>query len=244
APIPVRVRSQAYATYHHHTNGRGSGLHINGLESPQPPYTAPAAPLSQSKTPDSERMQNDAGSPAMMESVGKQNASMPRPPVQAMFSVRSETEVASLSVERHLGSSSPHRPLFTLSPVPKSAANGGSANATGSAALAGPVTTATAVSGTFVESENKDDNGDDEAEDGNGCKLVGNHGIVDLDGEVVELGPIKVECLPNLVTVICPPWLNESHLSRVSSMPPVKVLDDPIKGSLSREGSVLSFNNV
>ncbi|KAJ1889225.1 hypothetical protein LPJ81_006173, partial [Coemansia sp. IMI 209127] len=167
--------------------------------------------------------------------VSRKSASPPRPPVQAMFSVRSETEMASLSVERQLGSPSLHRPLFTLSPVPKSAASGGSVNATGSAAPAEPVTTATAARGTFVEFGNSDNDNDDVAEDDNGCKLVGNHGIVDLDGEVVELGPIKVECLPSLATVICPPWLNESHLSRVSSMPPVKVLDDPIKGSLSRE---------
>ncbi|KAJ2551078.1 hypothetical protein EV175_003826 [Coemansia sp. RSA 1933] len=245
-PIPVRVRSQAYATYHHHTNGRGNSLHINGLAALQPPATAPAAPLSPSGvTPDAARMQNDAGSPALMASVGKQNTA-PRLPVQAMFSVRSETELASLSIENHLEASSPHRSLVPQSPVPKSAASGVFATATGSSgscAPAEPVTTTAEVSGTFVES------GGNEAEvnreEDNGCKLVGNHGIIDLDGEVVELGPIKVECLPNLVTVICPPWLNESHLSRVSSMPPLeKALDEPIKGSLSREGSVLSFNNV
>ncbi|KAJ1771482.1 hypothetical protein LPJ74_002302 [Coemansia sp. RSA 1843] len=247
APIPVRVRSQAYATYHHHTAGRGSSLLINGLASPlQPPSTAAAAaPLSPSNTPDVVRSQNEAGSPAMMASIGKKNAA-PRPPVQAMFSVRSETELASLSIEKHMGASSPHGSLVPRSPVPKSAAGsrepGSGKSATGSTVPAEPVTTTTAASGTFVESGIGEEEEEKDAD--NGCKLVGNHGIVDLDGEVVELGPIKVECLPSLVTVICPPWLNESHLSRVSSMPPVKALDDPIKGSLSREGSVLSFNNV
>ncbi|KAJ2484515.1 hypothetical protein EV174_002366 [Coemansia sp. RSA 2320] len=74
-----------------------------------------------------------------------------------------------------------------------------------------------------------------------GCRLVGSHGIVDLDGEVAELGPIKVECLANLVNIICPPWLNECQSARVSTMPQMKA-PELIVGSLSREGSVLSFN--
>ncbi|KAJ2574260.1 hypothetical protein GGH95_003932, partial [Coemansia sp. RSA 1836] len=58
---------------------------------------------------------------------------------------------------------------------------------------------------------------------------------------VVELGPIKIECLANLINIVCPPWLNESQSARVGTMPPVKV-PEPIAGSLSRGGSVLSFN--
>ncbi|KAJ2510508.1 Sphingosine kinase 1 [Coemansia sp. RSA 1939] len=235
APVPVRVRSQAYATYHHHSHraGGSSSLLVGGLASPQPPGAE--------ATPDAEKMRDDAGS---------RTAAAPRPPVQAVFSVRSETELAALNVERRLGSvglgsPSPHGSLAAASSVPKSAAGGGDpggawgATGTKPAAapvVAEPVTTTVPASGTFVDAASK--------ASGGGCRLVGNHGIVDLDGEVVELGPIKVECLPSLVSVVCPPWLNEMHLSRVSSMPATKPPDDPIKGSLSREGSVLSFNNV
>ncbi|KAJ2664665.1 hypothetical protein IWW48_000610 [Coemansia sp. RSA 1200] len=233
APVPVRVRSQAYATYHHHSHrtGGNSSLLVGGLASPQPPGAE--------ATPDVEKMHDDAGS---------RTAAAPRPPVQAVFSVRSETELAALNVERRLGSvglgsPSPHGSLAAASSVPKSAAGGGDPDGTWSATsakpaavIAEPVTTTAPASGTFVDAASKASSG--------GCRLVGNHGIVDLDGEVVELGPIKVECLPSLVSVVCPPWLNEVHLSRVSSMPATKLPDDPIKGSLSREGSVLSFNNV
>ncbi|KAJ1949170.1 Sphingosine kinase 1 [Linderina macrospora] len=73
-----------------------------------------------------------------------------------------------------------------------------------------------------------------------GCRLVGEHGIVDLDGEVVELGPVKIEALPNLVRIICPPWLNEDRSNRTMAMPVMKA-PELIRGTLSREGSFLSF---
>lgn len=77
------------------------------------------------------------------------------------------------------------------------------------------------------------------------CRLVGKHGIIDLDGEVAELGPIKVECLANLMMIVCPPWLNESQTSGLANGGlGNKGRAEPIMGSLSREGSVLSFNNI
>ncbi|KAJ1950110.1 Sphingosine kinase 1 [Linderina pennispora] len=75
---------------------------------------------------------------------------------------------------------------------------------------------------------------------GCGCRLVGEHGIVDLDGEVVELGPVKIEALPNLVRIISPPWLNEDRSNRTMAMPAMKA-PELIRGTLSREGSFLSF---
>ncbi|KAJ2377115.1 hypothetical protein GGI05_006912 [Coemansia sp. RSA 2603] len=93
------------------------------------------------------------------------------------------------------------------------------------------------------ETESMDDAADATQQSSVGCRLVGEHGIVDLDGEQVELGPIKIECLASLVNVICPPWLDESQCARVGTVPATKIFE-PIKGSLSREGSLLSFTNI
>ncbi|KAI9503226.1 ATP-NAD kinase-like domain-containing protein [Coemansia spiralis] len=219
APVPVRVRSQAYSSYHQQTVGRSSSLLVRGLACPQ------TDPLASIKPGDAAKENN-----AQRAAVSG-NAAAPRPPVQAVFSVRSETEVASLSMEQQSSASaasSTRGSVVTHSPIP----NGLAKNAI--VTSASPVTTTAEANGTFV------DPGEADADDG--CRLVGQHGIIDLDGEVVELGPIKVECLPNLVSVICPPWLNESHLARVGSMPAPNVVE-PIKGSLSREGSMLSFAN-
>ncbi|KAJ2782920.1 Sphingosine kinase 1 [Coemansia javaensis] len=79
-----------------------------------------------------------------------------------------------------------------------------------------------------------------EAEAGAGeCRLVGSDGHLVLDGEAAELGAVKVECLPGLLRVICPPWLNEGRTAHAGAAP--AKAPEPIAGTLSRERSMLSF---
>ncbi|KAJ1828111.1 hypothetical protein LPJ56_001292 [Coemansia sp. RSA 2599] len=223
APVPARVRSEAYSSYHQQTVGKSSSLRVQGLTPP-----SMAANLS----PDA-RSGEDTRSPttaAIVESIenGASGSGAPRPPAQAIFSLRSETELASMSIVEAAPAMAP--------------ASGGDASAaapqvTVSAAAATVESSAAAPADAAVDAA-KIMHGSD-----GGCRLVGEHGIVDLDGEQVELGPVKMECLANLVNVVCPPWLDESQCARVGTMPAPKVVE-PIKGSLSREGSMLSFSNI
>ncbi|KAI9479403.1 hypothetical protein LPJ78_004253 [Coemansia sp. RSA 989] len=193
APVPARVRSQAYTSYHQQTIGQGSSLRIQGLDDPQA-------------------------------------NGVPQPPAQAIFSVRSETELAATALnesgqEASLPSASSQQPIS-----PEQQKSPTSSSSDGSP---GPLRANKSME--YDTPTNMTDSSE------GGCQLIGNHGILDLDGEVAELGPIKVECLPSLALVICPPWLNESQTSQIGSMPAPKFAES-IRGTLSREGSVLSFN--
>ncbi|KAJ2742500.1 hypothetical protein GGI20_004436 [Coemansia sp. BCRC 34301] len=222
APVPVRVRSHAYTTYHQQTIGRNSSLLVQGfVPSPPPLKDFSIARRETSQPADNAATLNGSVEPA-------EYLDGPRPPMQAVFSVRSQTEVASLAMDETVAMTPPtgvpgeETPDLTItrSPIPATARIAVADDAAG-----GPDADAGEKAGGV----------------GGGCKLVGSHGIVDLDGEVVELGPLKVECLANLINIICPPWLNEGQSARVGTMPPVKV-PEPIAGSLSRGGSVLSFS--
>ncbi|KAJ2849546.1 Sphingosine kinase 1 [Coemansia brasiliensis] len=196
APVPARVRSQAYTSYHQQTVGQGSSLRIQGLED-----------------------------------TAQTNNTAPQPPAQAIFSVRSETELAAAALngsgpESSLPSAKAQQPASPEQPKsPISSSSGGSS---------GPLRVNKSME--YDPPNSMADSGSE-----GGCQLIGDHGILDLDGEVAELGPIKVECLPSLALIICPPWLNESQTSRVGSIPAPKFAES-IRGTLSREGSVLSFN--
>ncbi|KAJ1644030.1 hypothetical protein LPJ64_004256 [Coemansia asiatica] len=225
APVPARVRSEAYSSYHQQTVGKSSSLRVQGL-TPPPQQPGAANPLSDACSGG----YGSAGSPtttktttaAIVETVegGASAAAAPRPPAQAIFSLRSETELASMSVAEAAAQTT--APAF----------------ATINATVPAPrVTMSPATTDAAADAAKSIG-----APDG-GCRLVGEHGIVDLDGEQVELGPVKMECLANLVSVVCPPWLDESQCARVGSMPLPKIVE-PIKGSLSREGSMLSFSNI
>ncbi|KAJ1897149.1 hypothetical protein LPJ66_003557 [Kickxella alabastrina] len=212
APVPARVRSEVYSSYHQQTAGRTGGLLAQGLT---PPPMAPDSLSDNQFRRDTESPVEISVSPKM---VGD-NKAVPRPPAQAAFSLRSETELASMAIMDVA--------------TPSATAGGNKLNITHSTVPgASQVTTA---NGRAAEAPAEYPAG--------GCKLVGNHGIVDLDGEAVELGPIKIECLANLVSIISPPWLDESQAAKVGTLPKTKAFE-PIKGSLSREGSVLSFTNI
>ncbi|KAJ2158115.1 Sphingosine kinase 1 [Coemansia sp. RSA 552] len=210
APVPVRVRSHAYTSYHQQTIGRDSTINsllVEGLDSAE----------------------------AGQHSSGGVMARQPRTPAQAVFSVRSETDMAATGLSDLESSATLSAPVVTKpaqpspithSPIPEPPP---SAPANGKVAIEQGARKSMDV-GRVTDAEDSSDE----------CKLVGTHGIVDLDGEVVELGAIKMECLPNLTMVICPPWLNESQTARVSTMPVPKMAES-IKGTLSREGSMLSF---
>ncbi|KAJ2001276.1 hypothetical protein GGI04_003803 [Coemansia thaxteri] len=220
APVPVRVRSHAYATYHQQTIGRNGSLLVQGIMPPSPLLDRPVETLKDiavdnreaSLPADNAATLNGSAEPA--ELVGSL-----RPPEQVAFSLRSHTDAASIVMGGVAVATPAGLPLgdeCTRSPV-----------------------THTAIPALPCVAEAVDEScGPGPSE---GCRLVGSHGIVDLDGEVAELGPIKVECLANLVNIICPPWLNECQSARVSTMPQMKA-PELIVGSLSREGSVLSFN--
>ncbi|KAJ2818555.1 Sphingosine kinase 1, partial [Coemansia erecta] len=182
APVPARVRSQAYTSYHQQTIGRDNSLNLQGL------------------------------------SV-EAETSMPRQPAQAVLrSTADKAEPVAALPTAALPATAQHLRIQELADAAESSElsdkqrSGSSVDLGRAAATAEPA--------------------DDESE----CRLVGEHGIVVLDGEQVELGPIKVECLPSLVSIISPPWLNESQIARVSSMPAPKIAQS-IRGTLSREGS-------
>ncbi|KAJ2145407.1 hypothetical protein IW136_000994 [Coemansia sp. RSA 678] len=178
APVPVRVRSQVYTSYHQQTIGYDNSLNVQGLGA-----------------------EFDNG--------------MPQPPAQAVLrstSDRAESPVVSAAIAQPRA-----RELAEMSQ------SSNQAN--------------TQQAGKIADLERVAETADDRAE----CRLVGEHGIVVLDGERVELGPIKIECLPSLVSVISPPWLNESQITKVNTIPAPNIARS-IHGSLSREGSVLSFN--
>ncbi|KAJ2313412.1 hypothetical protein H4S02_001753 [Coemansia sp. RSA 2611] len=197
APVPARVRSQAYTSYHQQTIGRDNSLHVQGIE--------------------------DCALPT--------NRSAPRPPAQAVFSDRSETEAASASLHPEPDA----KPATAREPP-----------AASTFALESPTSVDDEVPadgqqpGKSMEVDRAAEPTTDVERAGE-CQLMGNHGILDLDGEMVELGSVKIECLPCLVSIITPPWLNERQVSRVSSMPAPKVAES-IRGTLSREGSMLSIN--
>ncbi|KAJ1853978.1 hypothetical protein LPJ76_004395 [Coemansia sp. RSA 638] len=178
APVPVRVRSQAYTSYHQQTIGHDNSLNVQGLGA-------------------------EFGN------------GMPQPPAQAVLRstadrVESPSVAAAIAQPR----------VRELIDISQSSDQANKQQAGKSADLERAAETA--------------DNGDE-------CRLVGEHGIVVLDGERVELGPIKIECLPSLVSVISPPWLNESQITKVNTIPAPNIARS-IRGTLSREGSVLSFN--
>ncbi|KAJ2545671.1 hypothetical protein GGF49_000180 [Coemansia sp. RSA 1853] len=178
APVPVRVRSQAYTSYHQQTIGHDNSLNVQGLGA-------------------------EFGN------------GMPQPPAQAVLRstadrVESPSVAAAIAQPR----------VRELTDISQSSDQANKQQAGKSADLERAAETA--------------DNGDE-------CRLVGEHGIVVLDGERVELGPIKIECLPSLVSVISPPWLNESQITKVNTIPAPNIARS-IRGTLSREGSVLSFN--
>ncbi|KAJ2656924.1 hypothetical protein IW148_005411 [Coemansia sp. RSA 1199] len=178
APVPVRVRSQAYTSYHQQTIGHDNSLNVQGLGA-------------------------EFGN------------GMPQPPAQAVL--RSTADRAeSPSVAAAIAQPR----VRELADISQSSDQANKQQAGKSADLERAAETA--------------DNGDE-------CRLVGEHGIVVLDGERVELGPIKIECLPSLVSVISPPWLNESQITKVNTIPAPNIARS-IRGTLSREGSVLSFN--
>ncbi|KAJ1784916.1 hypothetical protein LPJ62_004445, partial [Coemansia sp. RSA 2167] len=178
APVPVRVRSQVYTSYHQQTIGHDNSLNVQGLGAefgngmPQPPAQA------------------------VLRSTADRAES---PVVSAAIAQPRVRELAEMSQSSNQANSQQAGKLADLERVAETA-----------------------------------DNGDE-------CRLVGEHGIVVLDGERVELGPIKIECLPSLVSVISPPWLNESQITKVNTIPAPNIARS-IHGSLSREGSVLSFN--
>ncbi|KAJ2711661.1 hypothetical protein H4R19_003141, partial [Coemansia spiralis] len=188
-PVPVRVRSEVYTSYHQQTVGRGSSLMIQGLG----PGGASAGDGSLSAPP----------------VIRTDSDSSPQAPTQAAFSLRSDTALAAAVM-------SDLDPV--VQPPPASAP-------VASESL--PITQAATP----------------EIADEDACRLVGPDGIMVLDGEEIELGPIKIECLPGLVSVICPPWLSERHSTQVASAAST-ALKAPkhIDGTLSREGSTLSFN--
>ncbi|KAJ2892331.1 hypothetical protein IWW38_003262, partial [Coemansia aciculifera] len=236
APVPVRVRSHAYTTYHQQSAGRNSSLLVQGLVATPPPSVG--RPIESLKDiavvrrETSQQADNAATLNGSVEPVEYLDGL--RPPQQAVFSTRSQTEVASMAMNDSAAMATTPPPLqsamsiglsgeemlemtITRTPIPTSAARAAEVDDT--------------TGGEKLDAD----------EEVGGCKLVGDHGIVDLDGEVAELGPIKIECLANLINIVCPPWLNESQSARVGTMPPLKV-PEPIAGSLSRGGSVLSFN--
>ncbi|KAJ2859559.1 Sphingosine kinase 1 [Coemansia aciculifera] len=230
APVPVRVRSHAYTSYHQQTAGRNSSLLVQGFASSPPSVGRPMESLKDVVVRKRELSQPIDNAATLNGSVEPtEYLDGPRPPKQAVFSIRSQTEVASMTMnesaamtppiglpgEETLGLPITHTPIPTTAHI-------------------------TEVDDTRPTAELGAD-ADERADASDGCRLVGNHGIIDLDGEVVELGPIKIECLANLINIICPPWLNESQSARVGTMPVVKV-PESIAGSLSRGGSVLSFN--
>ncbi|KAJ2055836.1 hypothetical protein GGI17_006494 [Coemansia sp. S146] len=230
APVPVRVRSHAYTSYHQQTAGRNSSLLVQGFASSPPSVGRPMESLKDVVVRKRELSQPADNAATLNGSVEPtEYLDGPRPPKQAVFSIRSQTEVASMTMnesaamtppiglpgEETLGLPITHTPIPTTAHITEA-----------------DDTRPTAEFGADA---------DERADASDGCKLVGNHGIIDLDGEVVELGPIKIECLANLINIICPPWLNESQSARVGTMPVVKV-PESIAGSLSRGGSVLSFN--
>ncbi|KAJ2459593.1 Sphingosine kinase 1 [Coemansia sp. RSA 2424] len=235
APVPVRVRSHAYTTYHQQTAGRNSSLLVQGLASSPPPVGRPIESLKDiviGRRETSQPADNAAtlnGSVEPVEYLGG-----PQPPKQAVFSIRSQTEIASMAMNE----------TAAMTPLPPPIGLSGE-ETLDLTITRSPIPTTTRITETDgtasgLHADLGADAGE-RADSSGGCKLVGNHGIVDLDGEVVELGPIKIECLANLINIVCPPWLNESQSARVGTMPPVKV-PEPIAGSLSRGGSVLSFN--
>ncbi|KAJ2602828.1 hypothetical protein H4R99_000135 [Coemansia sp. RSA 1722] len=224
APVPVRVRSEAYSSYHQQTVGKNSSLRVQGLTPPSMP-----ANVSPDTTPHSAA---DVRPPAnVVEAIenGNSGTSAPRPPAQAIFSLRSETELASMSVAEAAAASLTDAAV-TAAAAPQVTMSPSSAAAASAESPAAPTDAATKPAKNMRGSDG-------------GCRLVGEHGIVDLDGEQVELGPVKMECLANLVNVVCPPWLDETQCARVGTMPAPKIIE-PIKGSLSREGSMLSFSNI
>ncbi|KAJ2611774.1 Sphingosine kinase 1 [Coemansia sp. RSA 1365] len=191
APVPARVRSQVYTSYHQQTFGRRTSLQIPELGNTRDIDTVPVEAKDSTSNPID-----------------------PQAPAQALFSIRSETASALEALEQPVSTTNPAAlPAEIVQPL--------------------PVTLTPAVN------EIPDSKADDDSREE--CRLVGKHGIVDLDGEMVELGPIKVECLANLITVVTPPWFNEGHNSRVATTPATKA-PESIMGTLSREGSMLSFN--
>ncbi|KAJ1820973.1 Sphingosine kinase 1 [Coemansia sp. RSA 2671] len=232
APVPVRVRSHAYTSYHQQTAGRNSSLLVQGFASSPPSvgrHMDSLKDVAVGKREMSQPVDNAATLNGSMEPTEYLDG--PRPPKQAVFSIRSQTEVASISMSEPVamtpptgmaGEETPGWPI-THTPIPTTAR------------IAEADTADTGLS------PDRDTGVDESSDASGGCRLVGSHGIVDLDGEVVELGPIKIECLANLINIVCPPWLNESQTARVGTMPPVKV-PESIAGSLSRAGSVLSFS--
>ncbi|KAJ2801205.1 hypothetical protein H4R20_003770 [Coemansia guatemalensis] len=189
APVPARVRSQVYTSYHQQTIGRNNSLKIQDLA-------------------------NTRDVVAVATANSTTHAIDPQAPAQALFSMRSETESALEALEQ---------PVSAPTPVAPSAE-----------AVRLSSTTPAPVVNESPDGKTGEDSGEE-------CRLVGKHGIVDLDGEMVELGPIKVECLASLITVVSPPWLNEGRNARVATTSVAKA-PESIMGSLSREGSVLSFN--
>ncbi|KAJ1728106.1 hypothetical protein LPJ61_004218 [Coemansia biformis] len=201
APVPVRVRSQAYSSYHQQTIGRGSGLMVQGLDA----TAANDSPRAQSTAPAN-------GGVAL------------RPPSQAAFSLRSETALAAAVMQDPEPSAQPPALTKRVS---------GSLAATHEP-LHEPHTDASAQSARETTPEDASDNE---------CRMVGSDGIMVLDGEEIELGPIKIECLPSLLKVICPPWLCERRNTQVASAAAAAPKAPMhIAGTLSREGSALGFS--
>ncbi|KAI8324533.1 hypothetical protein GQ54DRAFT_58726 [Martensiomyces pterosporus] len=228
-PVPARVRSQNYAAYHQHTAGRNSSLLLQGLSGQQ-----------SREIDDGDSEEHSAGGSSTEKAVAAGSEGPVRIPEQAIFSVRSETALAQLTQEDKSTKETQSPASNTL--TPQGAIAQGEAEVQLVETREKPVLEANI--GTVTEKLESSVGAEQEAaQSAAGCRLVGSHGIVDLDGEETELGPVKIECLANLIRIICPPWLNESFSNRVSTMPTVKV-PELIQGSLSREGSVLSFTNL
>ncbi|KAJ2774554.1 hypothetical protein IWQ57_000762 [Coemansia nantahalensis] len=206
-PVPVRVRSELYTSYHQQTVGRGSSLMVQGLG----PGGASVGDGSLS-------------APVMADDWD----SAPQAPAQVAFSLRSDTALAAAVMSDQ----------DAVSPSPPTMAPGVSeSQPVTHAATPEPSADTRRAHSAVPEGAGED-----------ACRLVGTNGIMVLDGEVAELGPLKVECLPSLVSVICPPWLNENRTAQVSSAAAAAAAatkaPEHIAGTLSHERSTLSLSAV